>query len=169
MSATGRDEEMDSGGSSPVRLSSKLTGTELPEAPPAWQSELAQAAAQPGRSAVAAVVAAHPTYLAAWVELARRARDALEAYAYFRVAYHRGLDALRGAGWTGSGWVRRSAPGNRAFLDALEGLATAAEMLGETTEVERCRRFLHQLDPDAYPSVAGAEATGSSPEPSGEG
>lgn len=151
--------EAASGGPTPVRLGSKLAGTELPEAPQEWQVALATATVQPGRWAVAAVVAAHPTYLAAWVELARRARDAVEAYACFRVAYHRGLDALRAAGWTGSGWVRRSAPGNRAFLDALEGLAEAAGALGETVEVERCRRFLHQLDPDAYPPVAVEAAT----------
>lgn len=162
-------EAAGSAGSSPVRLASKSTGTALPEAPSDWQAELARAATQPGRWAVAAVVAAHPNYLAAWVELAWRASDAVEAYACFRVAYHRGLDALRAAGWTGSGWVRRSAPGNRAFLDALEGLAASAEALGETAEVERCRRFLHQLDPDSYPSVAGADLAELPPERSDDG
>jgi hypothetical protein len=143
-----------SSSSSPLHLGSKLVGTELPEVPGEWQAELASALTQPGRWAVAAVVAAHPSYLGAWVELGRRAADPVEAYACFRVAYHRGLDALRAAGWTGSGWVRRSHSGNQAFLQALEGLGATAAAIGETAEAERCRRFLHQLDPDSYPSVA---------------
>ncbi len=72
----------------------------------------------------------------------------MEAYAYARVGYHRGLDALRGAGWRGTGYVRWRHPTNRGFLRALEQLRARAAALGEMDEEERCSQFLHQLDPD---------------------
>ena len=53
-----------------------------------------------------AVAAAHPTSCAAWAALAETALAAdrpVEAYAYARTGYHRGLDALRRAGWKGQG------------------------------------------------------------------
>ena len=53
-------------------------------------------------------------------------RDDVEAYACFRVGYHRGLDALRGAGWKGSGLVRWAHPANRGFLRCLDGLRSAS-------------------------------------------
>src|SRR3954467_15479023 len=52
-----------------------------------------------------------PTSSVAWAALADRAFDAgsvVESYAYARVGYHRGLDALRRNGWKGQG------PGPRA-------------------------------------------------------
>ena len=101
-----------------------------------------------GRAAAARVVAAHPTYLDGWARLSGLARDDVEAYAYARVGYHRGLDALRGAGWRGSGYVRWSQPTNRGFLRALDALRAAAESIGEDGEAERCAMFLRQLDPD---------------------
>lgn len=75
------------------------------------------------------------------------ARDEVESYACFRVGYHRGLDALRGAGWRGSGYVRWAVPSNRGFLLCLDGLAHAASSLGETEEAERCAQFIRQLEP----------------------
>lgn len=99
------------------------------------------------RRAVSAVVAQWPTFLAAWAELGRLARDDVEAYAAFRVGYHRGLDRLRASGWRGSGFVRWQHETNRGFLRALHGLATAARSIGETDEAERCDLFLRQLDP----------------------
>ena len=50
----------------------------------------------------------------------------LEAYACFRVGYHRGLDALRAAGWKGSGLVRWAHESNRGFLRCLDGLRSSA-------------------------------------------
>ena len=47
------------------------------------------------RDGVSAVVAQWPTFLAAWAELGNHARDVVEAYAAYRVGYHRGLDRLR--------------------------------------------------------------------------
>jgi hypothetical protein len=74
--------------------------------------------------------------------------DPVEAYAYFRVGYHRGLDALRQSGWRGSGYVRWRHPSNRGFLRAVDGLRRQAEAIGETDEALRCADFLRQLDPD---------------------
>lgn len=100
------------------------------------------------RQFMARVIAAHPTYLEAWADLGDDARDDVEAYAYYRVGYHRGLDALRAAGWRGSGYVRWSHESNRGFLRSLIGLASAAERIGEHPEAERCRTFAAQLDPE---------------------
>ena len=80
-------------------------------------------------------------------ELAGLARDDVEAYAYARVGYHRGLDALRAAGWRGSGYVRWEHESNRGFLRSLDALRAAAAGIGETAEEERCATFLRQLDP----------------------
>lgn len=60
------------------------------------------------RDLIAAVVAAHPRFLDGWARLGQSARDDVEAYAAFRVGYHRGLDRLRANGWRGSGYVRWS-------------------------------------------------------------
>ena len=79
-------------------------------------------------------------------------RAAVEAYAAFRVGYHRGLDRLRQSGWRGTGYVRWEHETNRGFLRALEGLRAAAATIGETDEAERCDLFLHQLDPTWPPT-----------------
>ena len=98
------------------------------------------------------VAAAYPTCLAAWAALgedALREGRPVQAYAYFRVGYHRGLDRIRKAGWRGSGRVPWSHEPNRGFLRSLRGLQLAAEALGERDEAERCQAFLHELAPDA--------------------
>src|SRR5262245_18145482 len=58
------------------------------------------------RDAIADVCAHWPRFMDAWARLGEHARDDVEAYAYFRVGYHRGLDTLRQNGWRGSGYVR---------------------------------------------------------------
>lgn len=98
------------------------------------------------RAGISRVIASNPTYLEAWAELGDLARDDVEAYACYRVGYHRGLDALRAAGWRGSGYVRWRHESNRGFLRSLMGLADAAERIGEDPEAERCRMFAAQLD-----------------------
>lgn len=100
------------------------------------------------RDAVAEVVRRWPTFLDAWARLGQLARDDVEAYACFRVAYHRGLDRLRQSGWRGSGFVRWSHETNRGFLRALDGLGRVAAVIGEQDEAKRCSEFLYQLDPD---------------------
>ena len=101
---------------------------------------------------VTAVAAAHPSYSAAWALLAELALDAGEpvaAYAYARTGYHRGLDKLRRAGWKGHGPIPWEHEPNQGFLRALAALARAAEIIGETTEADRCRQFLDDSDPGA--------------------
>jgi hypothetical protein len=99
------------------------------------------------REAIAAVVARFPRFLDGWARLGQHARDDVEGYACFRVGYHRGLDALRQAGWRGSGYVRSTHPENLGFLRALDGLRRQAGRIGEVDEEARCAEFLHQLDP----------------------
>src|SRR4051794_16354095 len=105
------------------------------------------------RPAVAEAVARWPRCLDAWAALGDEARDDVEAYAAYRVGYHRGLDRLRANGWRGSGPVRWVHPENRGFLRALWGMEQAAGAIGERDEEERCRLFLHQLDP-AWPPAS---------------
>ena len=125
--------------------------TTLPEDPPELRQALAAAEAVDAaarREAVGAVVADHPASVAAWAALAAHGRDPIERYAYARVGYHRGLDALRGAGWGGRGYVRWSVPANRPFLTCLGRLRAAAAEVGEAPEVARVTSFLAELDPD---------------------
>jgi Protein of unknown function (DUF3151) len=105
------------------------------------------------------VAAAHPTGQLAWAVLAERALAEgrpVEGYAYARTGYHRGLDALRRAGWRGQGPVPWEHEPNRGFLRALAALGRAATAIGEGDEAERCAQFLR----DASPSAAAALAQG---------
>jgi hypothetical protein len=106
------------------------------------------------RRSLAAVAARWPRCLDAWAALGElvEPEDPVEAYAYFRVGYHRGLDALRAAGWRGSGYVRSAHPENLGFLRSLDGLRRQAGRIGETDEESRCAEFLRQLDP-AWPAA----------------
>ncbi|MGN6753161.1 MAG: DUF3151 domain-containing protein [Intrasporangium sp.] len=95
----------------------------------------------------------HPTSSLAWAVLAEDAladgdRD-VEAYAYARTGYHRGLDALRRAGWRGQGPVPWSHEPNRGWLRALAALARAARAIGETDEEARCTEFLRASSTEA--------------------
>jgi hypothetical protein len=103
------------------------------------------------RDAVSSVVARWPRFLDAWAQLGELARDDVEAYACFRVGYHRGLDRLRQSGWRGSGYVRWEHETNQGFLRALDGLRRQAALIGEADEAERCATFLAQLDPTHRP------------------
>ena len=104
------------------------------------------------RDAVAAIVMRNPRSLFGWAHLGDSGRDAMERYAYYRIGYHRGLDALRQNGWRGSGYVRWSSPSNRGFLRCLRGLQQMAQVIGESDESERCAIFLQQLDPGGVPA-----------------
>ena len=98
------------------------------------------------------VAAHHPTFSAAWAQLAERALESGEtiaAYAYARTGYHRGLDALRKSGWKGFGPVPWRHRPNQGVLRAIAVLAKAAREIGETEEYDRCRDLLSDSDPAA--------------------
>ena len=148
-----------------VPLTAGPPETVLPPPPPAAAAGLSAALATSGRGAArrrggggARPTRPSSTAGPSWPGLAR---DDVEAYAYARVGYHRGLDALRAAGWRGSGYVRWEHPDNRGFLRALDALRAAAAAIGEEPEAERCALFLRQLDPDwrGRSAVAGPPAS----------
>jgi hypothetical protein len=104
----------------------------------------------------AEVAARFPTHSAAWAALAFDAFDrgaVIESYAYARVGYHRGLDALRRNGWKGHGPVPWEHGPNQGFLRALYALGRAAGEIGETDEAQRIRAFLDDSDPRAVSSL----------------
>jgi len=127
--------------------------SELLAQPPATELPPDPGADALASGADAAEVAARvPTSSAAWAALADRAFAAgnvVESYAYARVGYHRGLDALRRAGWRGSGPVPWAHEPNRGFLRSLHALGRAAGAIGEDDEARRCADFLRDSDPAA--------------------
>ena len=136
--------------SQPVDLTAGPPETVLPPDPDDAVGGLRRAGDD--RDAVAAVVARHPAFLDGWATLGRLARDEVEAYACYRVGYHRGLDRLRQSGWRGNGYVRWRHETNRGFLRALDGLGRTAAAIGEDGEAARCAEFLRQLDPEWPPA-----------------
>jgi hypothetical protein len=134
-----------------ISISTGPPETVMPAPPEALRHALDQALrAEVGaqRDAVAAVAAAFPRHVDGWAALVPFGRDDVEAYAYARVGYHRGLDALRGSGWRGTGYVRWRHLENRPFLSALDALRRLAGVIGEEDEEDRCAIFLRQLDPE---------------------
>ncbi|MHA3683501.1 DUF3151 domain-containing protein [Leucobacter sp. HY1910] len=107
------------------------------------------------------VVRDHPESPLAWAALADEAnkhgRD-IEAYAFARVGYHRGLDALRRAGWRGAGPVPWSHEPNRGVLRALYALRRGAIAIGESGEIERLTEFLDGADPRAIQAIETEQA-----------
>ena len=130
-----------------VPVSSDLLGippTHLPEDP--------AADALAGGQRPEGVAAANPASSLAWAVLAEDAladQRAVESYAYARTGYHRGLDALRRAGWRGQGPVPWEHEPNRGFLRCLHALARAAGAIGEQDEATRCTLFLRDSSPTA--------------------
>ncbi|HET7718381.1 MAG TPA: DUF3151 family protein, partial [Acidimicrobiales bacterium] len=127
-----------------------LPETALDPEPAEAREVLAAALAAPEelrRDAVAQVATRFPRYLDAWARLGALAGDPAEAYACYRVGYHRGLDQLRQSGWRGQGYVRWRHGPNRGFLRSLAGLARVAGEIGEDDEAQRCLTFIAQLDP----------------------
>lgn len=107
-----------------------------------------------------AVAADHPTSSLAWAVLADQAYAegrTVESYAFARVGYHRGLDALRRNGWKGHGPVPWEHEPNRGFLTSLALLALAAQAIGEEAEWQRCAQFLRDSSPTAYDELLGEE------------
>lgn len=106
------------------------------------------------------IVARHPESSLCWSLLAEGALTArtrsgdLTAYAFARTGYHRGVDALRRAGWYGRSPIPWEHTPNRGFLRSLWALARAAHRLGETEECERCVALLREASEDAYLELA---------------
>ena len=135
-----------------------LAGKDLLGGPPPTRLPVDPAVALLQEQDPAGVAAAHPTSSAAWAALADGAwtRGAVvESYAYARTGYHRGLDALRRAGWKGYGPVPWQHEPNRGFLRALHALGRAAGEIGEADEAARITQFLSDSDPAAADALAG--------------
>lgn len=114
--------------------------------------DVAARAALDGGADLREVAGQYPAASYAWGMLAREALeagDAVGGYAFARTGYHRGLDALRRAGWRGAGPVPAAHVPNQGFLLSLLALADAAEAIGEQEEADRCRRFAEDCDPAA--------------------
>ena len=130
-----------------------VTETLLPPEPNTATAALEvalEAEGAPRAAALRHIVADHPTFLDGWARLAESAMDAddpVAAYAFARTGYHRGLDRLRASGWKGQGPVPWHHEPNRGFLRAVHALMRAADAIGESAEVARCRDFLRELDP----------------------
>ena len=103
----------------------------------------------------AQLAADHPAASLAWAVLAEQTLGgqdgsgddpgtvrAVTAYAYARTGYHRGLDALRRAGWRGKGPIPADHEPNPGVLRALAALSLAAGLVGEDDEAERCAQVL---------------------------
>jgi Protein of unknown function (DUF3151) len=104
------------------------------------------------------VAAKFPEHSAAWATLAERAFAAgepVQAYAYARTGYHRGLDQLRRSGWKGHGPVPWEHEPNRGFLRSLHMLGKAAGAIGEDHEAERCSSFLRDSSAEAAAQLGG--------------
>ncbi|MGW6280898.1 DUF3151 domain-containing protein [Kribbella sp. NPDC055071] len=121
--------------------------------PPETLLPVDPAAAELAAGAAAVDVAAKfPTSSLAWGVLAEAALAdgrTIEAYAYARTGYHRGLDLLRRNGWKGHGPVPWEHEPNRGFLRCLAVLGKAAALIGENDEAERCATFLRDSSPTA--------------------
>lgn len=114
------------------------------------------AGADDDQRGLAEIAAKHPSSSLAWARLAdaaHREGNVIGAYAYARVGYHRGLDALRKGGWRGQGPVPWSHEPNRGVLRAFFALRRAAGEIGEASEVERLTDLLNDADPAAAPAI----------------
>ena len=128
-----------------------LLGGPAPTMLPAEPERTVASALDAGRPA-SEMAAAYPAASLPWAVLAEQALAGgrvIEAYAYARTGYHRGLDALRRSGWKGHGPVPWDHVPNRGFLRAVHLLGTAAGSIGERDEAVRCTSLLDDCDPAA--------------------
>lgn len=122
----------------------ETAATLLPEDHP---DVAARAALRAGEDAVS-VLTMHPASSYLWAAFSRGAlatgttEGAIAAYAYARTGYHRGLDALRKAGWRGQGPIPAHHLPNQGFLLSVLALEQASIAIGEIDEAERCERLL---------------------------
>ena len=147
-----------------IRHSRDLFGAEHPEV--RLPQELASsipvegaadgASAAQSRESLEATVSENLKDSGAWAALAEvllAEGQPVQAYACARTGYHRGLDALRGNGWRGTGPVPWSHEPNQGVLRAIGALVQTARALGEDDEVVRCLNLLHDCDPAAAPAL----------------
>jgi hypothetical protein len=130
----------------------------LPEPPATLLPPDPAESAAAGAASALDLAARYPASSAAWATLAEQAFTegrVVEAYAFARTGYHRGLDQLRRNGWKGHGPVPWSHGPNRGFLRCLSVLAKTAAAIGEADEAARCAQFLRDCDPSAGDALAG--------------
>ena len=148
-----------------VDLSDQMTqpSVQLPPEPDKAREALeealliGEAGSSERRAALTAVARSWPSFVGGWASLAEAARaqgQDVEAYAFARTGYHRALDRLRGNGWRGMGLVPWAHEPNRSALLAFYELLRAADLIGETSEVERMRQLLLDSDPSDPLGVA---------------
>jgi Protein of unknown function (DUF3151) len=127
-----------------------LLGGPAPTLLPADHPDTAAREALAGGADLREAARRGPASSLVWALLAERAltghdkhpADPVAAYAFARTGYHRGLDALRRAGWRGQGPIPLAHEPNQGFLRALLALADAADAIGEADEAQRCATFL---------------------------
>lgn len=135
-----------------------VLGRDLLDGPPPTRlpDDLHARAALDGGEDPAAVAARLPALSAPWAALAEAAYAGgrtIESYAYARTGYHRGLDALRRAGWKGFGPVPWDHEPNRGALRCIAALGRAADAIGEQPEAQRCADLLRDCDPAAVTAL----------------
>jgi len=127
------------------------SGIKLPPDLPERTEALAKAkTAQNPKSALNDIMQQAPDFIAGWAALGKIAFDQkeyVEAYAYYRVGYHRSLDKLRGSNWRGAGLVSYDHEPNQPFFHAVEGLMRVSAVFGDIREAERCAQMLLDADP----------------------
>jgi hypothetical protein len=131
----------------PMNIGKDLLGGPPPTLLPVETDVIAAFAAGDSHEVVAAQ---YPSSSLAWAAMSDEAwanGRVIEAYAFARVGYHRGLDALRRNGWKGHGPVPWSHEGNQGFLRCLRALGRAAAAINETEESIRIEAFLTDCDP----------------------
>ena len=118
-----------------IRHSRDLFGAEHPEVrlPKELASAVAVGSSAQSRESLEVAVSANLKDSGAWAALAEvllAEGQPVQAYACARTGYHRGLDALRGNGWRGTGPVPWDHVPNRGVLRAIGALVQTARALG---------------------------------------
>ena len=124
---------------------------QLPPEDPAAVAALEQALqAVDSGAALREVAGRWPGFVEVWARLAEqalRAGQTVEAYAFARTGYHRGLDLLRRSGWRGLGPIPWAHQPNQGVLRAIQALMQTSAALGDQPEADRCRQLLLDSDP----------------------
>ncbi|MGO1950405.1 MAG: DUF3151 domain-containing protein [Mycobacteriaceae bacterium] len=142
-----------------IRKGRDLFGAEHPEV--RLPSSLATAATgSESLEELESLAVANPKDSGVWAALASyhlaqgsEPSEKITAYACARTGYHRGLDALRGNGWRGTGPVPWSHEPNRGVLRAIMMLAVVAKAIGEEDEYIRCLNLVNDCDPAAADNI----------------